>query len=130
MSRTVAILGAGLAGLRCGSILHQAGYDVQIYDKANRIGGRMMTDEINGFLIDHGFHVMQTGYPTSQRAFDFEKLGAKAFEPGAVVVQKRKTKTKFWRLSDPFRRPIQGLLGGLSGFASPFDLELSKFKTN
>ena len=48
----------------------------------------MMTDEINGFLIDHGFHVMQTGYPTSQRAFDFEKLGAKAFEPGAVVVQK------------------------------------------
>ena len=122
MSRTVAILGAGLAGLRCGSILHQAGYDVHIYEKADRIGGRMMTDELNGFLIDHGFHVMQTGYPTSQRAFDFEKLGAKAFEPGAVVVQKRKTKTKFWRLSDPFRRPIQGLLGGLSGFASPFDL--------
>ena len=122
MSRTVAILGAGLAGLRCGSILQLAGYDVHIYEKTDRIGGRMMTDEINGFLIDHGFHVMQTGYPTSQRAFDFEKLGAKAFEPGAVVVQKRKTKTKFWRLSDPFRRPIQGLLGGLSGFASPFDL--------
>ena len=122
MSRTVAILGAGLAGLRCGSILHLAGYDVHIYEKTDRIGGRMMTDEINGFLIDHGFHVMQTGYPTSQRAFDFEKLGAKAFEPGAVVVQKKKTKTKFWRLSDPFRRPIQGLLGGLSGFASPFDL--------
>ena len=122
MSRTVAILGAGLAGLRCGSILQLAGYDVHIYEKTDRIGGRMMTDEINGFLIDHGFHVMQTGYPTSQRAFDFEKLGAKAFEPGAVVVQKKKTKTKFWRLSDPFRRPIQGLLGGLSGFASPFDL--------
>ena len=122
MGQSVAIIGAGLAGLRCASILHQAGCDVQVYERADRIGGRMMTDQVNGFLIDHGFHVMQSGYPTSQRAFDFESLGAQAFEPGAVVVQKRKSKTKFWRLADPFRRPIQGFLGGLSGFASPFDL--------
>ena len=122
MGQSVAILGAGLAGLRCASILHKAGCDVQVYERADRIGGRMMTDQVNGFLIDHGFHVMQSGYPTSQRAFDFESLGAQAFEPGAVVVQKRKSKTKFWRLADPFRRPIQGFLGGLSGFASPFDL--------
>ena len=122
LSQSIAVLGAGLSGLRCAALLHEAGFDVQVYEKADRIGGRMMTDKINGFLIDHGFHVMQTAYPTSKRAFDFKKLEAQAFEPGAVVVQHKKGKPKFWRLADPFRRPVQGLAGGLNGFASPFDL--------
>lgn len=122
LSQSIAVLGAGLSGLRCAAILHEAGFDVQVYEKADRIGGRMMTDKVNGFLLDHGFHVMQSAYPTSKRAFDFQKLGAQAFEPGAVVVQHKKGKAKFWRLADPFRRPIQGLAGGLNGFASQFDL--------
>lgn len=122
MSQSIAVLGAGISGLRCASILKEAGFDVQVYEKAPRIGGRMMTDHVDGFLLDHGFHVMQSAYPTSQRAFDFKQLGAKAFEPGAVVVQHKKGKPKFWRLADPFRRPLQGLMGGLNGFASPLDL--------
>ena len=122
LSQSIAVLGAGLSGFRCAAILHEAGFDVQVYEKADRIGGRMTTDKVNGFLLDHGFHVMQSAYPTSKRAFDFQKLGAQAFEPGAVVVQRKKGKAKFWRLADPFRRPIQGLAGGLNGFASQFDL--------
>ena len=122
MSPSIAVLGAGLSGLRCAALLHEEGFNVQVYEKADRIGGRMMTDKVDGFLLDHGFHVMQSAYPTSKRAFDFKKLEAQAFEPGAVVVQHKKGKPKFWRLADPFRRPVQGLAGGLNGFASPFDL--------
>ena len=119
---SIAIVGAGLSGLRCATLLQAAGHEVSVFERSNSIGGRMRTDEVDGFLLDHGFHVMQTAYPTSKRAFDFNAMGAKAFEPGALIVQERKNKAKFWRMADPFRRPIQGAMSGLNRFASPFDL--------
>lgn len=122
MTQRIAVIGAGLAGLRCAELLLEEGFDVQIYERSQRVGGRMATETIDGFLIDQGFHVMQTAYPTSQRAFDFSSLEVRGFEPGAVVVQQRKNRPKFWRLADPFRRPFQGLLSGMNRFASPLDL--------
>lgn len=122
MMQSVAIIGAGIAGLHCALLLKESGINVQVFERESHVGGRMLTDHVDGFLIDHGFHVMQTAYPTSQRVFDFKLLGAKAFEPGAIVVKKKEQKAKFWRLADPFRRPVQGLLTGLNGFASPFNL--------
>jgi len=122
MGQTVAVIGAGLAGLRCALLLKEAGIDVHVFERENRVGGRMATEKVDGFLLDYGFHVMQTAYPTSQRAFDFEQLGVQAFEPGALVVKARKGRAKFWRLADPFRRPIQGMLTGVNGFTSPINL--------
>ena len=122
MVQTVAVIGAGIAGLQCALLLKESGIDVQVFERQSHVGGRMVTESVNGFLIDHGFHVMQTAYPTSQQTFDFDSLGSQAFEPGALVVKKRKNRVKFWRLADPFRRPIQGLMSGLNGFASPFNL--------
>ena len=119
---SIAIVGAGLSGLRCATLLQAAGHDVSVYERSSSIGGRMRTDNVDGFLLDHGFHVMQTAYPTSERAFDFNAMVAKAFEPGAIIVQQRKNKAKFWRMADPFRRPIQGVMSGLNRFASPLDL--------
>ncbi|HEX7477772.1 MAG TPA: NAD(P)/FAD-dependent oxidoreductase [Polyangiales bacterium] len=40
---SVAIIGAGIAGLLCGHRLKQAGVHAQIYDANNRVGGRMFT---------------------------------------------------------------------------------------
>ncbi len=121
MKKSVAVIGAGLAGLRCALLLKEAGIDVHVYEREHHVGGRMKTEKVNGFLLDYGFHVMQTAYPTSQRAFDFEKLGVQAFEPGAIIVQNKKQKAKFWRMADPFRRPIQGAMSGMNRFASPID---------
>ena len=122
MGHSVAVIGAGLAGLRCALLLNEAGIDAHVFEREHQVGGRMRTEKVDGFLLDYGFHVMQTAYPTSQRTFDFEKLEAQAFEPGAIIVQKKKNKAKFWRMADPFRRPIQGALSGMNRFASPFDL--------
>lgn len=40
----VAIIGAGLAGLRCADILIQNGAKVTIFEARNRVGGRVSTN--------------------------------------------------------------------------------------
>lgn len=55
MTKAVAIVGAGVAGLACGRELAQCGASVQIFEKSRGLGGRLATrrvDEIGGF--DHG----------------------------------------------------------------------------
>lgn len=107
------ILGAGLAGLRCAALLQDEGFEVVIHERTGAVGGRMKTDEVDGFLLDHGFHVMQTGYPTSEAVIDFASLGAKAFSPGARILRANSSGVKLATYADPFRKPLAGL-GALS----------------
>jgi monoamine oxidase len=44
MTKSVTIIGAGMAGLSAGLILHQAGYKVTVLEAANRVGGRVFTN--------------------------------------------------------------------------------------
>ena len=59
MGQTVAVIGAGIAGLQCALLLKESGIDVQVFERQNHIGGRMVTENVNGFLLDHGFHDIQ-----------------------------------------------------------------------
>jgi len=121
MRPKIAVIGAGLAGLYCGKLLLDDCYDVEIFERSDSIGGRMKTDKSNGYLLDHGFHVLQTGYQYSSTVFDYELLNAKSFQPGALVIRSSTKRSRIWRLSDPFRRPLQALRDGLGFFASPLD---------
>ena len=55
---TVAVIGAGLAGLSCAHALLQAGHAVHVFDKARGPSGRMSTrrgeDEHGAWQCDHG----------------------------------------------------------------------------
>lgn len=52
---TVAIIGAGLAGLHAARLLHKAGVDFKLFEARDRVGGRILTvDELRG-LADDGF---------------------------------------------------------------------------
>lgn len=118
----IAVIGAGIAGIHCCSELVKLGYQVDLFEKSNNIGGRMKTDIIEGFQIDHGFHVLQTGYEFTRSIIDYEKLGAEAFEPGALVMRSSTKRNRIWRLSDPFRRPLSSVKDAFGFFASPFDM--------
>ncbi|OJJ51691.1 hypothetical protein ASPZODRAFT_148928 [Penicilliopsis zonata CBS 506.65] len=50
----VAIIGAGLSGLRCADILIQNGAEVTIFEARDRLGGRVHQQEIGGHLVDFG----------------------------------------------------------------------------
>lgn len=51
---TVAVVGAGLAGLACAHALQQAGVAVQVFDKSRGPSGRMSTRRGDGWQCDHG----------------------------------------------------------------------------
>lgn len=105
MEYDVVIIGAGLAGLCCARHLNDAGTDFLIVDAADAVGGRVRTDEVQGFLLDRGFQVFSAAYPEAQRMLDDEALDLRRFEPGAIV----RYADAFHALTDPWRRPIQGL---------------------
>ena len=97
----VIIVGAGLAGLACAQRLAAAGVPFLILEADRRIGGRLKTDRIDGFLLDHGFQVLQTAYPEARRNLDYGRLELKPFAPGAII----RTKEKFYTVADPRHRP-------------------------
>ena len=51
---SVAIIGAGLAGLSCADRLQTLGFQVQVYEKSRGPSGRMSTRHGDGWSADHG----------------------------------------------------------------------------
>ena len=51
---SVAIIGAGLAGLSCATRLQTLGFQVQVYEKSRGPSGRMSTRHGEGWSADHG----------------------------------------------------------------------------
>lgn len=97
----VVIVGAGLAGLTAARVLEQNGITTVVVEASDGVGGRVRSDNVDGFILDRGFQVLLTAYPEIHRHLDIPKLDLKIFEPGAIV----------WReghgavVGDPIRRP-------------------------
>ena len=61
------VIGAGLAGLSAALTLQEAGHPVTVIDGADRAGGRIATDVIDGFTLDRGFQLINLNYPEIRR---------------------------------------------------------------
>jgi phytoene dehydrogenase-like protein len=118
----VVIVGAGLAGLACASTLTKQGVDTIIIEASDRVGGRVRTDQVDGFLLDRGFQVILTAYPELDRYVSPDELALREFAPGAVIVRQDRSDV----ISDPFRAPkdvlatLRSAMPG--GLISPADL--------
>jgi hypothetical protein len=87
--------------LTCARALQAKGVDCLVVEAADAPGGRVRTDEVEGFKLDRGFQVLLTAYPAARAWLDYEALRLGAFEPGARVA----TPDGEGRVSDPWRRP-------------------------
>jgi len=105
------IVGAGLAGLACARELARAGRQLIVVEAADRVGGRVATDTVDGFRIDRGFQVYLDAYPEGRRQLDLAALGLGCFEPGALVAESGRLRS----VSDPWRRPLAAVGSILTG---------------
>jgi phytoene dehydrogenase-like protein len=113
----VLIVGAGLAGLCCARRLHLEGVPYEIFEAGDGVGGRVRTDQVEGFLLDRGFQVFAAAYPEAQRVLDYDALELQSFYPGAVV----RFGDGFHRVADPWRRPLDAATGIFSPVGSLAD---------
>jgi phytoene dehydrogenase-like protein len=111
----IIIVGAGLAGLTCAKILRERGAEVAVFESSDGVGGRVRTDQQEGFLLDRGFQVYFTSYPIAGRHLDYEALDFRGFDPGVIV--HRGTEKSV--LSDPLRDP-KALVPSLLSDAATF----------
>ena len=56
--KSVLIIGAGVGGLSIGTLLVNAGHQISIYEKAERLGGRTASIKFKNHILDNGFHIM------------------------------------------------------------------------
>ena len=97
----VVIVGAGLSGLACARLLQAEGIDIVVLDSSDAVGGRMRSDQVEGFILDRGFQVLLTAYEELNRSANLNALDLKRFKPGSLIW----TGKRLERLGDPFRNP-------------------------
>ena len=87
----VVIIGAGMAGLVAAKHLEDYNLNVLIIDKSDRAGGRIKTDEHQGFLMDYGFQVLLPSYPQFAKHLEADELDLQDFKAGAICFNRDKT---------------------------------------
>jgi phytoene dehydrogenase-like protein len=97
----ILVVGAGVAGLTCAKVLVEAGHEVRVLEASDHVGGRVWTDHsADGFLLDRGFQVLFTAYPSARKHLDLDALKLREFTPGAVLIRNGE-----WHvLGDPWRQ--------------------------
>ena len=101
--KKIYIVGAGLSGLIAALELEKVGFAPILLEATDRVGGRMKTDEIDGFRLDHGFQVLNTAYPEAKKYLDYKALSLKNFDPGAVIFDG----VDSYVITDPLRSPLK-----------------------
>jgi phytoene dehydrogenase-like protein len=81
------VVGAGAAGLACAADRAAGGLRPVALEAAEQVGGRMVSEVVDGFVPDRGFQVFNTAYPQVRARLESKALRLCAFLPGFEVLQ-------------------------------------------
>src|ERR1700734_3664865 len=81
----VVVVGGGAAGLAAPRTLAAAGTEVTLLEASGRLGGRIVTDQVDGFLVDRGFQVINTPYPALPDFVDLAGLDLRYFDHAVLL---------------------------------------------
>lgn len=93
------IIGAGISGLIAAQVLENHGYKPTIIEASGTVGGRVKSDVVDNYILDHGFQVLLSAYPAAKHYLDYTDLQLQEFLPGAVIFKDGKQQT----IGDPLR---------------------------
>ena len=74
--KTIAILGAGITGLTAAHRLARLGHRVRVFEAADRVGGAIRTERVDGWLIEAGPNSLLGGEPAVTALLDELGLAA------------------------------------------------------
>ena len=93
------IIGAGISGLIAAQILENHGYHPTIMEASASVGGRVKSDIVKDYTLDHGFQVLLTSYPAAKQYLNYDALDLQELLPGATIFKNGKQQT----IGDPLR---------------------------
>lgn len=97
----IAVVGAGLAGLTCAKLLHEAAGDFVVLEAATEPGGRVRHVRRDGFTLDRGFQVFAESYASLRRHADIPALQPRYFDSGALMWEDG----EFFAVRSPMQHP-------------------------
>lgn len=118
MNEKIIIIGGGICGLTAARILEQHNQPFLLLDEHSRPGGRLQSDTVDGFILDHGFQIINTAYPEfHKQGINLDLLNPAYFASGARIFSAGKTMI----LADPVREPAYRMKSLFSGAAGLLD---------
>lgn len=115
---SVVVIGGGLAGLSAALTIQEAGVEVELFEASDAVGGRVRSDYVDGFILDRGFQLINSGYPEIKRLGVIKEIDFVASTRTVDVITPFGTVA----IGDPRRHPIQALHSPLGSFKEKFSL--------
>ena len=99
------VIGGGLAGLSAALTLQEAGEEVELFEASDGIGGRVRSDYVDGFILDRGFQLINSGYPEIKRLGVIPEIQFRKASRSVDVI----TQFGLTAIGDPRQHPFQAL---------------------
>ena len=99
------VIGGGLAGLSAAITLQEAGESVELFEASDDLGGRVRSDYIDGYILDRGFQLINSGYSEIKRLGVIPEIDFCESERTVDVTTPFGTAS----IGDPRKHPLQAL---------------------
>lgn len=118
------MVGAGIAGLVAAYQLKKKGVDVVVLEASPRVGGRMVTDSSDGYLMDGGAQFLSSEYSILSELIEELGIVSEYVETSHSIGVVRKGKIRKFR----YDRPHSLLFGGLLSISEWLSFVIGSFR--